>query len=90
MKRNQVNTDIDGDTALALEKIEENFGTKPPAVVRLALKDFLPRFIAASGSEVGAANLSELLTAAEDLGHEHALKLLTEARRTKRKHRRAA
>lgn len=49
IQRNQVNTAIDEATAAALDEIERNFGPKPPAVVRLALADFLPRYLAGQG-----------------------------------------
>lgn len=45
----QVNTLVDEETAKTLEQIERDFGPKPPAVVRLALADFLPRYLAAQG-----------------------------------------
>ena len=45
--RNQINTDVDDETFAKLKKIEENHGPKPPAIVRLALADFLPRYLSA-------------------------------------------
>lgn len=45
----QVNTAVDEATAAALEQIERDFGPKPPAIVRLALADFLPRYLAGQG-----------------------------------------
>lgn len=47
--RYQVNTDLDPETAEILKKIHRDYGPKPPAVVRLALADFLPRYVAANG-----------------------------------------
>jgi len=58
-----------------------------------SLSSYIAGLVEADANKAGLTvqNLgSEILTAAEDIGHEQALKLLTEARRTKRKHRRAA
>ena len=45
MSARQVNTTVYGEIAEQLAFIEANFGPKPPAIVRLALADFLPRYL---------------------------------------------
>lgn len=63
MSVNQVNTTLDDETFRKLKEIEETHGSKPPAIVRLALADFLPRYLSARGdasqmellAKVGAA-----------------------------------
>jgi len=49
MASTQINTLVDEETAQRLADIERDFGPKPPAIVRLALADFLPRYMAAEG-----------------------------------------
>lgn len=49
MASTQINTLVDDETAQKLSEIERDFGPKPPAIVRLALADFLPRYMAAQG-----------------------------------------